>query len=213
VRLFLASSELTAPPNGEALAAELATLVGPATRTAIVLNARDDSTDRDRLLDDERRGLGPLGSEAFELDLRAFAAAGPAALRDALSGAGLVWVTGGNLILLRDAMTRSGLDAVLAERVGDDSLAYAGYSAGAVAAGPTLRESDLSDRPSAADAAQWGGVGLVGFTIVPHYRSGGSESGDMDEIAAHLRSRSLAYLALRNGHALVIDEASTRVIR
>jgi dipeptidase E len=214
VRLFLAACELTASLSGEALAAQLAALAGPATRTAIVLNARDDSTelDRGRATDEERRGLGALGPRASELDLRGFSADRPAVLRTALEGMGLVWVTGGNLNLLRAEMARSGFDALVVDRVRDGSLVYAGYSAGSIAAGPALRESHLSHRPSKADAVQWGGLGLVDFTLIPHYRSGGPQEGNVDRIAAHLRSRSLPYVALSDGHALVVDDASIRLI-
>ena len=59
---------------------------------------------------------------------------------------------------------------------------------------------------------QWGGLGLIDFTLVPHYRSGRPQDGEMDQIAAHLRGRGLSYLGLRDGHALVVDETSLRLI-
>jgi dipeptidase E len=209
VRLFLASSDLSFPAQGEALAAQLAGLVGAGGRTAIVLNALDDEPDLPRRarLEHEQHGLATLGSDAFELDLRDYYEQ-PAGLREALAGAGLVWVTGGNAFTLRAAMARSGLDVLLLERLGENSVVYGGYSAGACAAGPPLRGADLFDAGGAAEEPLWGGLGLVDFSIVPHYRSGGSDGGEFEQIAAHLQLRGLAHRVLRDGQAIVVDGGS-----
>jgi dipeptidase E len=209
MRLFLASSDLSFPARGDALAAELAKLAGAGARTAIVLNALDDVPDlaREIRMEDERRSLATLGADAFELDLRDYYEQ-PAGLRAALAGVGLVWVAGGNAFTLRAAMARSGLDVLLVELLAEDSVAYGGYSAGACAAGPMLRGTDLVDDGGAGEEPLWGGLGLVDFSIVPHYRSGGADSDDFERIAAHLKLRGLAHRVLRNGQAIVVAGGS-----
>jgi dipeptidase E len=213
VRLLLASSDLTFRPGGEALAAELAALAGAGARTAIVLNALDDEPDlqREVRLGHERRSLATLAREAFELDLREHYEQ-PAGLRGALAGAGLVWVAGGNAFTLRAAMARSGLDVLLTERAGADSIAYGGYSAGACAAGPTLRGADLWEGVGADEKPIWGGLGLVDFSIVAHYRSGATDDQAFERIAAHLQLRGLPHRVLRDGQAIVVSGESISMV-
>jgi dipeptidase E len=172
MRLFLSSSDLSFPRRGDALAAELAGLVGAVVRTAVVLNALDDAPDLPRQIrmEDERRGLATLGADAFELDLRDYYEQ-PAGLRGAL-------------------------------------VTYGGYSAGACVAGPALRGADLFDDGGGGKEPLWGGLGLVDFSIVPHYRSGGSEAEAFERIAAHLQLRGLAHRVLRDGQAIVVSGGS-----
>jgi dipeptidase E len=209
VRLFLASSDLSFPPRGDLLAAELAELVGVGARTAVVLNALDDVADLDReaRLEHERRGLESLGTAAFELDLRAHYEQ-PAGLSGALGGVGLVWAVGGNALALRAAMVRSGLDTLLVRLLAEDSVVYGGYSAGACVAGPALRGVDLFDDRAVGEEPVWGGLALVDFSIVPHYGSGGSEGHAFERIAAHLHGKHLAYRVLRNGQAIIVAGGS-----
>lgn len=126
--------------------------LSPTNRQAVVIaNALDFSTDLARKMAGTAReieGLRGLGFEASELDLRRFFAS-PARLRERLEGVGLIWVVGGNSFLLRRAFHQSGLDTYLLGRKGDDSLVYAGYSAGVVVVTPTLAGIDLADEPTA----------------------------------------------------------------
>ncbi len=209
MRLFLASSDLSLPPRGPALAGALAGLVGAGSRIAVVLNALDDepNLERESRLEHERMSLAPVGTDAFELDLREFHGQ-PAELSAALVGVGLVWAAGGNALLLRAAMVHSGLDALLADRLGEDSIAYGGYSAGACVAGPPLRPADLFGDGHAGRDPVWGGLGLVDFSIVPHYRSGGGEGAVMEQIAAHLEQTGLPHRVLRDGQAIAVADAS-----
>lgn len=183
------------------------------TSTAVILNALDETPDlaRDARLEDERRALAAVASDVTELDLRAFVGA-PDALRDALDGVGLVWAVGGNALALRAAMMRSGLDMLLAARTAEDSLVYGGYSAGAVVAGPTLCDADVSPGPFAGAQPVWGGIGLVDFTVVPHYRAGAAEDEAFEQIVSALQRAGLAHRALRNGQALVVDGGTVTLI-
>ena len=59
-------------------------------------------------------------------------------LRAAIGDAACIWVTGGNTFFLWQHMRRSGLDALVRERVAAGAL-YVGCSAGAIVAGRSLR--------------------------------------------------------------------------
>jgi dipeptidase E len=125
MRLFLASSR---PGPGSR---ELADLVVAGARVAVIANAVDNLPDfpRAEWVDQERRMLATVGLSAFELDVRGYYLR-PGALAGALAEVDLVWITGGNAFVLRDALRRSQLDRLLIDRVSDGRLAYGGCSAG-----------------------------------------------------------------------------------
>jgi dipeptidase E len=208
VRLFLASSSPATP------APELVDLVGAGARVAVVANAQDGAGGgaRRRVLDEEHRLLDRLGFSSFELDLRRhFRRRGR--LAGALAQADLLWVTGGNVFILRDALGRSGLDRLLAPRLAEDSLAYAGFSAGACVCGPSLRGLELADELPRRRKPRWDGLGLVTFSVVPHYRSGTDVAREIEAVVGFLRARGMSYRALRDGEALVIRDGSMRTVQ
>lgn len=83
-------------------------------------------------------------------------------------------------------MYQSGFDQVIRPLLAQEQLVYVGTSAGSVVAGPTLRGFDLVDEPDVivprySGEVIWDGLGLIDFTIVPHYES------DNPEIASAIR--------------------------
>ena len=109
-------------------------------------------------------------------------------------------------------MRRSGLDALLIERLGEDAVAYGGYSAGACVAAPTLRGAELVDDPSAVREPIWDGLGLVDFSIAPHYRSPHPEAEPMERVVAHFEAHAMPYRTLRDGQAIVVNGDTTRLV-
>ena len=207
MRLFLSSWRL------DKRAQALTQLVGAGVRTAVVLNALDNLSDfpRAERLEEERRVLEMLDLPAFELDLRAYFGE-HAALRTALHGVGLIWVTGGNVFVLREAIRRSGLEDFIGERLRSEALAYGGYSAGACVAGPTLRGLEIVDDATAVNEPIWEGLGLVKCSIAPHYRSDHPESNSIEEVVGYFEARRIPYRPPRDGQALVISGGTSRVV-
>jgi dipeptidase E len=85
---------------------------------------------------------------------------------DALRRADCVLVGGGNTFNLLHHCRREGLLPVIAQRVGDGALRYAGWSAGANLACPTIRTTN--DMP-VVDPGGFDALGLVPFQINPHF--------------------------------------------
>ena len=184
----------------------LRTLVAPGGLVAVSVNALDNQapTTRTKIFEREEQALTALGYRTTELDLRVFF--GQAArLGSALDTHALVWCSGGNAFVLRLAMKLSGFDALITERLRDDTIAYGGYSAGAVVAGASLDALNLVDRtddmPSDYPSREllFDGLGLVPYVLVPHYRSDHSESVAMEKVVALLQQRGLPYKTLRDG--------------
>jgi dipeptidase E len=180
------------------------------TSAVVVTNALDFSSDVARRTAGTTREiaeLGRLGFLARELDLREYFGR-PEVLAEHLANVGLIWAVGGNSFLLRRALKQSGLDAYMLARRGDDTLVFGGYSAGACVVTPTLRGIDLADEPRAMAIGYeqeviWDGLGLVPYSIVPHYKSNHPESALMDRVVEYLIANELPFKTLRDGEVII----------
>lgn len=158
---------------------------------------------------DPRAEFLSLGLRSQDLDLRHYFG-NPQGLRNALRGCGLVWVLGGNAFLLMRALRQSGFPEVIREMLAADTIAYGGFSAGAVVATPTLRGIDRMDDPmQLADGypedVVWEGMGLVDFSIVPHYRSDHPEADAAEKAVAFMKVNKLPYKALSDGEVFILQ--------
>lgn len=179
---------------------------GVAVVIANALDYTDDVARKDAATTRELGELTALGFSARELDLRSHFGR-PAALREQLADVALIWVMGGNAFLLRRAMKYSGLDDYLSERRGD-ALVYGGYSAGAIVVTPTLRGIERVDSPDVLaegydPAVVWDGVGLVPYSLAPHYESAHPESERMDAVVDYFVTHQMAFRTLRDGEVIV----------
>lgn len=214
MRLYLSSYRL-GDRGGSLLA-----LLGNGKRAAVIENALDhlDPVVRERQrqeLPGPHAELAGLGIEATPLDLRDHFGQ-PARLAAQLAGFDMVWVAGGNAFVLRRAMQLSGFDGLIVNLLERDAIVYGGYSAGAVVAGPSLAGIDSIDDPLTVPpgyppAPVWEGLGLIDFTIVPHYRSPHPASAAAERATRQLSARGLRYRALRDGEVVVWTEQRMRL--
>ncbi|RYE83887.1 MAG: peptidase E [Hyphomicrobiales bacterium] len=199
-------------------AGSLLALLGSGKRAAIVSNALDNisptarSIYRDEVYDPHAE-MRALGIETEELDLRRYFGR-PDQLQRKLGEFDLVWATGGNAFVLRRAMKQSGFDDVIIGMLDRDDIVYGGFSAGAVVAAPTLRGIELMDDPAEVPAGYeadvtWDGLGLIDYSIVPHFRSSHRESAAAERAVRHLCGRGMRYRALRDSEVIVWTETRT----
>lgn len=144
----------------------------------------------------------------YDLDLRSYFGR-RAILFANLKSTRLVWATGGNSFLLRRAMRASGFDDILRRRMDEGSLIYGGWSAGAVVAGPDLTGIELMDDPAVAPPGYepepiWQGLGLIDYTIVPHYRSDHPEAEAAERTAQAMLERGQPVRTLRDGEVVIV---------
>jgi dipeptidase E len=125
----------------------LLVLAGGRRRTAVIANAMDAAPRgvRTASVDRELNALGVLGLEVDEVDLRELT---PHSVVATLQSYDIVWLRGGNVFMLRYALAASGADTELTRRLGEDSIIYAGYSAGPCVLAPTLRGLEAVDDPA-----------------------------------------------------------------
>ena len=205
MRLYLSSERL-----GERAGALLAMVNGP--RVAVIANGYDGASAMAREIYraevyDPIGEFKSLGLEPSEVDLRAhFGDA--ASLRQRLASYDLVWVMGGNSFVLRRAMKQSGFDTVIRDMLDRDAIAYGGYAAGAVVAGPSLRGHELMDDPFELPEGYdepliWSGLGLTPFAIVPHYQSRHPEAAAAEKVVSYMRARRTRFRAIADGEVIV----------
>jgi len=210
--LYLSSYNFGRSPHA------LAELVEPGARAAVLTNALDIYGPRiPAQVAFHVAGLAELGIEADELDLRDFFGE-EERLREVLSRYGLVWAVGGNAFVLRRAMRASGLDLVAKERVEDGTLVWAGFSAGAVVVTPTLAGIEIVDDPTEIPDGYegievvWDGLGLVDFSIAPHYRSEHPESRLIEEVVVWFEAERMPHRTVRDGEAIVVTGGTERIV-
>lgn len=204
MHLYLSSYGFGSDPG------RLAGLKRAGNSAVVIANALDYSDDiarRNAGTAREIDGLGRLGFHACELDLRLFFGK-PGALIERLANVGLIWAVGGNSFLLRRALKQSGLGDHLLGRRGDDTLIYGGYSAGAIVVTPTLAGIEFADQPEAVAPGYdpeivWDGLGLVPYSIAPHYDSDHPESRLIGRTVQHFIDNKMWFKALRDGEVIV----------
>jgi dipeptidase E len=194
--------------------AVLTRLLRGGRRVGVVENALDHIPRAERIayktqVYDSAAEFRALGLDVVEIDLRAYFGSEGSLRRD-VAGLDLIWAVGGNAFLLRKAFAQSGLDQILRSRLLEDTLAYGGFSAGAVILAPSLRGVDMIDDPNLSvpgyhDAPLWEGLGLIDFVLVPHYKSAHKESALAEKLVARYRRDGTAHLALADGEVFVLD--------
>jgi dipeptidase E len=198
----------------------LAALVGGDGRGAVAIaNALDDAPADVRRsgLERELAALADLGFDAAELDLRDYFGQERRLRRD-LAGAALAWVRGGNVFMLRYALSRSAGDVVLRDLLAADALVYAGYSAGPCVLSPSLRGLEAVDDAGAVmriygSEPVWDGLALLTEAFVPHYQSPGHpETAAADLVVARYQAAGIGCRPLRDGQALVINGPDTKIV-
>ena len=194
MKLYLSSFRLGDHPE------HLVALLPRNPSVAVICNAIDaeDPAVRAEKVAEEIRWLTELGLRAEELDLRVTAD---------FDGYDGLWVRGGNVFVLRAAMSRSGADRTLPNLIGSEQLVYAGYSAGPCVLAPSLRGLELCDDPTAVDGdVIWDGLGVLDHAIVPHLDSPGHPETELLAGVAELYERTaVPHLKMRDGQALVVD--------
>ncbi|MEV0801117.1 Type 1 glutamine amidotransferase-like domain-containing protein [Kribbella sp. NPDC050281] len=194
MRLYLSSFRLGDHPE------RLVALLPPSGRVAVICNSIDfeEPGERKEKVAAEITWLTELGLRPEELDLRESA--------DFSTYDG-VWVRGGNVFVLREAMARSGADRILPDLIRSDHLVYAGYSAGPCVLAPSLRGLELCDDVDAVEGEViWDGLGVLDHAIVPHLNSPGHPEMELLEKVAALYDRTnVPYLPMHDGQALVIN--------
>lgn len=205
MKLYLSSYRLGNHPE------KLIKLISGNKKIAVIANAMDflDGFERDKYVKQEINDLAKLGLIAEDLDLRNYFNR-QNKLKDKLDTYNAVWVGGGNVFILRRAMSQSGLNKLLKEKKHAPDFVYAGYSAGVCVLSPSLRGLELVDNPNRIPERYlpqiiWEGLDIIDFSFAPHYRSDHPESKAVDEEVEYFIKHKITFKTLRDGEVIIID--------
>ncbi|MBS1493650.1 MAG: Type 1 glutamine amidotransferase-like domain-containing protein [Bacteroidetes bacterium] len=205
MRLYLSSFHLGNHP------AKFAEMIQGDKNTAIILNARDyfPAEDREAGRLQQIENLNRIGIKGSEIDLRKYFGR-QEELKTVMNDFDAVWIPGGNVFLLRHAMKMSGFDEILVQLIREDKIAYGGYSAGIVVLSETLEGLDIVDdikyvKKMYNEQPIWNGLGILPYSIAPHYKSNHPETDLIDELVMYYIDNNIKYITLKDGQAIVIN--------
>lgn len=191
---------------------KLKQLIPPNKKTAYISNALDMVKDQKWLREFTSQDIVELGSVGLEVerfDLRNYFD-DHLRLEQDIRKYGAIWVSGGNVFVLRQAMQLSGFDKLLTNLAQDDGLLYGGYSAGICVLAPSLKGLELVDSTTNKPYGDkvnliWEGLNLVPYAIVPHFKSDHPESAKVDKVVAFYEKEGVEYKLLKDGEVIVIE--------
>jgi dipeptidase E len=204
MKLYLSSYRLGSHPE------RFARLLPNRAKVAVIVNAIDSKSHQDRKerLLIELEDLRKLGLKPTEVDLRNFYQTKITA-KDLL-GFDAVWVRGGNVFNLRRSFKQSGFDDVVIPLIKNDVLVYGGYSAGYCILSPTLHGVELCDHTNDVPEGLssdiiWKGLGLIDYSIAPHYKSNHYESDRIENVVAYFKEHNMKYRTISDGESVVVN--------
>ncbi len=181
-------------------------------RVGYIPNAFDftnwrDPANRAKHMEFDMNELRKLGFEVEELDLKNYFGK-KADLKCKLGELDMLWVSGGNTFILRQAMRFSGFDELVAELSARANFVYGGYSAGCCVLSPTLKGLQIVDDPKdfpyqGIQETIWEGLGLIDYAFLPHYDSDHPESADIDKEVAYCTAQGIPFKTVRDGEVIV----------
>jgi dipeptidase E len=196
-KLFLYSLGL--PDEHYAALARLTGKLPKEIKVAAIENAADVIPDSAGWVKATRDAFTYHGFDVETIDLRHCQGQ---TLREKLIHKDVIWVGGGNTFYLRWIMKESGADEIITSLVRLGKV-YAGWSAGAIVAGPTLKGFETMDNPAEAAEVIWEGLGMTQAVIVPHM--------DNDDFAASA-AKTNQQLLIAGYDALALDDMQVVVI-
>ncbi|MFI3260630.1 MAG: Type 1 glutamine amidotransferase-like domain-containing protein [bacterium] len=179
-------------------------------KIAIIPNALDVYPDGERKTNNIivfQKELSELGFESFVLDLKQFFNK-EEELNEILKNIGGVFVLGGNVFVLRQAMKFSGFDTFVHNQVDNTNFIYMGFSAGICVLSQNLDGIHLADEPEqdpyGVNSIIWEGLGIIDYLPVPHWESPNhAESHLMPNVVKYLDEKKLKYTTLRDGEVII----------
>lgn len=206
--LFLYSMSLT-----DAHFTALENLVGKPTEEitiACIENAADIIDGSAQWVPAIRQSLIDTGFKAEPVDLRNYTENNETLLQH-LQGKDIIWIGGGHTYYLSWILKQSGADEMIKTLVQNGTV-FAGWSAGAIMAGPTTKFFHLmGDDPAGAPALIEEGLNLTDIVVVPHIDHTEFATGAAEANAA-LIAAGFKTAPLKDNQALIVQGDDHKLI-
>jgi len=184
----------------------------PKGKIGYIPNARDftgaDPERRAKRNEKDMGSLRELGLEVEMVNLQNYFGKTDE-LKKKLDEIGAIFISGGNVFVLRQAMKLSGLDDILKELREQKDFLYAGYSAAGCVLAPNLKAYEIVDKvdmpyPEETEVI-WDGLNFVDFAFMPHWDSDHPESANIEKEIAYCKDNNIPYKAIRDGEVIIIE--------
>ena len=169
-----------------------------------------DPENRKKHMDFDIAGLKDLGFTVEVLDLRDFFGK-KEELEGKLKSLDMLWVSGGNTFVLRQAMKLSGFDTLFAKLRERKDFVYGAYSAGCCVLSTTLLGLQIVDEPfeypyPESQETIWEGLGVLDYMFLPHFDSDHPESADIDKEVEYCKMHGLPFKTVRDGEVIAFQD-------
>ncbi len=189
-------------------------LAGTSKKVAYIPNALDFATDLARRKESENKDLAELenlGLKVNYFDLKKYFSQKKQQLEADLLTHDFLWIRGGNVFTLRQAMYLSGFDQIIKKLAASDTnLIYGGFSAGICVLGPSLKGYEIVDgikknvypqNPPIINQ----GLNLLNYSFAPHYHSNHPESEKIDKLVKYFTNHQILFKTLKDGEVEIIN--------
>ena len=178
-------------------------------KIVFIANARDwkpETPEKEMKIIEYVNELESIGFEVIKIDLRNYFD-NKEKLKQDLDKYNAFYITGGNVFNLRMAMKFSCFDLYIKERAkSKEKLLYSGFSAGVCVLAPRLNGLEIVDEPLNPynnEQVIYDGLGIIDYTILPHYKSDHIESELIDKSVEYFETNKIKYKTLRDGEVCV----------
>lgn len=153
--------------------------------------------------------LRALGLDVEIVDLRDYFGK-QGQLKKIITELGAIFVSGGNVFVLRQAMKLSGLDHILKKLQSDPDFLYSGYSAAGCVLSLSLKPYEIVDDATDTPYIElkevlWDGLGFINYAFLPHWQSDHPESAGVEKEIEFCKLKNIPYKALRDGEVIIIE--------
>ena len=181
----------------------------------VIPNALDDIEDKNEknnIIKERSLDLETLGFELEILDLVDYFEKD---IKNVLKDKKTFYVLGGNVFILNRAMILSGFNEFLKSKIDDDSILYAGFSAGICVLANHLDGLDLVVDPKIdpyeSNIDTMKGIGIIDYLPVPHYKSNHKASLLIDKVVEYLDKNNIKYRTLKDGEVIVESTKNSNI--
>lgn len=193
---------------------QLQQMLKPEALIGHINNAKDWTTasaeKRDARLQVEMDFLNKLGFKNEHLDLKTYFGK-TNELKEKLDTLDGIWISGGSVFVLRQAMFLSGFDEIFETLKLRKDFFWGGYSAGVVILCDSLKYFELVDFPNDfpynnLSETIYEGLGKFPYGIFPHYDSNHHESALIDEEVKRAINNRWLFKVMRDGEVIILDD-------
>ena len=207
-KLFLYS--MHTPQTDFSLLDELTGKIPKETTVSVITNAADIVDGSNQWVPGMVKILEDKGYRIQSVDLNNFSDDSDK-LSDIFSHSDVIWLCGGHTFYLRWILKKSGADHAIIKQV-ENGKVFAGWSAGAIIAGPTTQHFELmGDTPNDAPEVIHEGLHLTEGVVVPHFDNPDFKDGAF-QTNRKLLEDGFETIPLNDNQVVIIQDGKVKIL-